>query len=71
MMKMRLSPAQKRALLFLVKHPADVWVKGTPVTQKCLNVLHEKGLVKVCIDRERGWLEMITPKGRDVIERQA
>lgn len=65
---MKLSTAQTRALLFLVRYPVDVWVSGTPVTQKCLSVLKEKGLVKVALDDD-GWHEMITDKGREVSAR--
>ena len=63
---MRLSPAQKRALLHLARQPIGVWVKNTPVTQKCLSALKEKGLVKIALDGE-GWHEMITDKGREAL----
>ncbi len=63
---MKLSDAQLRALKYLVKRPRGEWVNGTPVTQKCLNVLHEKGLVSICYEKsEGGWLEKITDAGRD------
>jgi len=40
------------------------------VTQKCLNALHEMGLVKVCYDMDGlGWAEKITPLGKAEIER--
>jgi len=63
---MRLTDPQKRALRHLMKF-SDQWRGDTPVTQKCLNVLKEKGLVKVAFEPETGWNEMITPAGLEEI----
>jgi len=63
-----LSETQKRALRYLAKYPADKWATGTPVNQRCLNVLHKRGLIKVCFDPSAGFMEMITDAGRDLIK---
>ncbi len=65
---MKLSKAQVKALKFL-SDKTD-WTNKTPVTQKCLNVLHKKGLVKVCYDMGGlGWAEKITPLGEAEVKR--
>jgi len=64
--KMNLSKVQKRALIYLSKQ--NDWTNKTPVTQKCLNVLHRKGLVKVAYDNGLGWCEKITERGKTEIE---
>lgn len=63
---MRLTDPQKRALRHLAKFP-DQWRGDTPVRQRCLNVLKEKGLVKVAFEPDEGWSEMITPAGLEEI----
>lgn len=62
----RLTEPQKRALYHLAKFP-DQWRGDTPVTQRCLNVLKQKGLVKVTFEPEKGFGEMITPAGLEEI----
>lgn len=65
---MQLSEAQIRALSHLAQYP-DEWRSDTPVRQKTLNVLKEKGLVKVTFEPdEGGWLEQITPEGIEAIK---
>jgi len=65
---MKLSKVQRKALLYLVQHIGE-WRNDTPTTQKSLNVLSEKGLVKVAYDTEHhlGWCEKITDLGIEVI----
>lgn len=63
---MNLSEAQRRALEHLAQYPNE-WRGDTPTTQKCLNVLHERGLVKVAYEPGPGWNEMITPAGIEAI----
>lgn len=68
---MRLSEPQIRALSHLAQYP-DEWRTDTPVRQKTLNVLNEKGLVKVAFEPdEGGWIEQITPEGIEAIKGKA
>ncbi len=64
-MKPYLTPAQIRALTYLYQYP-DEWRTDTPVRQKTLNILNEKGLVEVVDDG--GWVERITQKGIEAIK---
>jgi len=63
--RVKLSEAQVRALTYLSKH--EGWTYGTPVTQRCLNALHIRGLVGVAFDKETGWVERITDAGREAL----
>ncbi len=62
---MVLSKAQRRALLFL--NNINGWTNKTPVTQRCLNVLSEKGLIEVAYSQGMGWCEQITDEGKLII----
>lgn len=64
---MKLTKTQKRALVHLEKYEGG-WTGDTPVTQKCLNGLSKKGLVAVCFDPEKGYLEKLTPEGVKLVK---
>lgn len=64
-MTVKLSKAQVRALTYMSGYPEGKWVSGTPVTQKCLNVLHDKGLVDVAYEMGKPW-ERLTNIGRQM-----
>lgn len=64
----KFSKAQTRALLHLYNFGNGRYTNTTPVTQKCLNVLSEKGYVNVAYDTEHdlGWCETLTEEGKKV-----
>lgn len=66
----KLTRTQRRALLHLLKRSPDEWINDTPVRQRTLNILQQRGLVQTAYDPalEAGdrFIERLTDEGRRV-----